>query len=157
MKNFRSCRWGSSLTVCARLTVRVSPHQHEWKFFAAHVCRVTFKHLPQPLRSYIRSFRTLGQLLKTPPFQLIVRGERGVPNFFWGLESCYFCELGAHATFRNHTTIFENTPLSPQICHSAGGRGVPELFCKISEPYDNPFWDFSNSGKIKKERNFRLR
>ena len=34
------------------------------KFFGACVCRVTFKHLPQPLRSHIQSFGTLGQLLK---------------------------------------------------------------------------------------------
>ena len=66
--NFRKCRWGSSLTVCARLTVRSSPHQHERKFYGAHVCRVTFKHLPQSLRSYIPSFRTLGKLLKIHPF-----------------------------------------------------------------------------------------
>ena len=51
--NFRSRRWGSSLTVCARWTVRSYPHQHERKFSGAHVCRVTFKHLPQPLRSHI--------------------------------------------------------------------------------------------------------
>ena len=30
--------------------------------------KVTFKHLPQPLRSHIQSFGTLGQLLKIPPF-----------------------------------------------------------------------------------------
>ena len=29
------------------------PHQHERKFSGAHVCRVTFKRLPQPLRSHI--------------------------------------------------------------------------------------------------------
>ena len=29
------------------------PHQHERKFSGARVCRVTFKHLPQPLRSHI--------------------------------------------------------------------------------------------------------
>jgi hypothetical protein len=33
-----------------------------------HVCRVTFKHLPEPLGSYIWSFGTLGQLLEIPPF-----------------------------------------------------------------------------------------
>ena len=31
------------------------PHQHERKFSSACVCRVTFKHLPQPLRSHIAS------------------------------------------------------------------------------------------------------
>jgi hypothetical protein len=44
-ENFRSRRWGSSLTVCARLLVRSSPHRQERKFSAARVCRVTFKHL----------------------------------------------------------------------------------------------------------------
>ena len=34
---------------------------------SARVCRVTFKHLPQPLRSHFRSFGTLGQLFKIPP------------------------------------------------------------------------------------------
>ena len=110
--NFRSRRWGSSLTVCARLTVRSSPHRHERKFSGAHVCRVTFKHLPQPLRSHIRSFGTIGQLFKIPPF-------------------------------------------SAQKSHSAGGMGGPPNFflvgiliflllrspCKISKPYDNPFWE----------------
>ena len=33
-------------------------------FSATCVCRVTFKHLPQPLRSHIRSFGTIKQLLK---------------------------------------------------------------------------------------------
>ena len=110
--NFRSRRWGSSLTVCARLTVRSSPHRHERKFSTSCVCRVTSKHLPQPLRSHIRSFGTLGQLFKIPPF-------------------------------------------SAQKSHSAGGRGGPRIIflvgiliflllrspCKISKPYDNPFWE----------------
>ena len=67
-----------------------SPHQIEWKFCGAHVCRVTFKHLPQPLRSHIRSFGILGQLLKIPPCppkNVIVRGVGRVPEIFWGLES----------------------------------------------------------------------
>ena len=54
-ENFRSRRWGSSLPVCARLTVCSSPH------------RVTFKHLPQHLRSHIWSFGTLGQLFEIHP------------------------------------------------------------------------------------------
>ena len=45
-----------------------APHQHERKFVGAHVCKVTFKHLLQPLRCLIRSFGTLGQLLKIHPF-----------------------------------------------------------------------------------------
>jgi hypothetical protein len=66
--NFSSRRWGSSLTVCARLNVCSSPHRHKRKFFGTRVCRVTFKHLPQPLRSHILSFGTIGQIFKIPPF-----------------------------------------------------------------------------------------
>ena len=54
------------------------------------VCRVTFKHFPQPLRSHIRSFGNLGQLLKfykknfkkhlkTPP-----GGQGGSPKLLGG-------------------------------------------------------------------------
>ena len=68
VENFRSRRWGSSLTVCACLMVRSFPHQHERKFSGAHVCRVTFKHLPQPLRSHTWSPGILGQLLKLTPY-----------------------------------------------------------------------------------------
>ena len=42
--------------------------QHKRKFSVAHVCKITFKHLPQPLKSHTGSFRTLGQLLKIPLF-----------------------------------------------------------------------------------------
>jgi hypothetical protein len=36
-ENFRSRRWGSSLPVCAPLTVRSSPHRHKRKFVGARV------------------------------------------------------------------------------------------------------------------------
>ena len=75
---FRSRRWGSSLTVCARWTVRFSPHQHERKFSGARVCRVTFKHLPQPLISHIFQFFNLF----TPQY-VIVRGVGGVSQYFF--------------------------------------------------------------------------
>ena len=39
---------GPRFRVCARETLRSAPHQHQ-RIFGAHVCRVTFKHLPQPL------------------------------------------------------------------------------------------------------------
>ena len=44
--------------------------------------KVAFKHLPQPLRSHIRSFGTLGQLLKIPPLStpcIVVQGGRVGP------------------------------------------------------------------------------
>ena len=55
---------GPRFWVCTSETLRSAPHQHERKSFGACVCRVTFKHLPQPLISHIQSFGTLGQLLK---------------------------------------------------------------------------------------------
>ena len=55
---------GPRSRVCARKTLRSAPHRRERKFSGARVCRVTFKHLPQPLKSHIRSFGTLGQILK---------------------------------------------------------------------------------------------
>ena len=56
-------------------------------------------------------------------------------------------------------------PFSAKKCHSAGGKGGPRIFfligilifmllrspCKNLKPYDNPFWDFSNSGKSGKK------
>jgi hypothetical protein len=62
--NFRSRRWGSSLPGLRRRDPPLSPHRRERKFSAARVSRVTLKHLPQPIRSYVRSFGTLGQILK---------------------------------------------------------------------------------------------
>jgi hypothetical protein len=47
---------------------RSAPIDTNEKKFIASVCKVAFKHLPQPLRSHIQSFGTLGQLLKIPPF-----------------------------------------------------------------------------------------
>jgi hypothetical protein len=85
-ENFPSRRWRSSLTVCARLTVRSSPHRHKRKFSDARVCRVTFKHLPQPLQSHILSCGTIGQLFKIPPFSAqkphSAGGRGGPPIFF---------------------------------------------------------------------------
>jgi hypothetical protein len=98
--NFGSRRWGSSPTDCTRLTCPIAPHRHERKFSGAHVCRVTFKHLPQPLLSHIWSFRFLGQLL--------------------GVEYSYFCYLRPHAKFRNPRTTFQNTPLFPQKIAKCG-------------------------------------
>ena len=79
---------------------------------------------PPSTRAEIRSFRILGQLLKLPP-------------------------------------------LSAQKCHSAGIGGGPQFLlfigiliflllrnpCKISEPYDNPFWGFEQRRREKKKIN----
>ena len=57
---------------------------------------------------------------------------------------------------QNKKPVYFEEKLSPQICDSAGGRGVPRLFfligiliflllrtpCKNLKPYDNPSWGF---------------
>ena len=69
------------------------------------------------------------------------------------------------SSFETLGHLLKLPPFSAQKCHSAGGRGGPRIMFligiliflllrsprKISEPYDNPFWDFSNSGKKKKK------
>jgi hypothetical protein len=89
---FRSRRWGSSLTFYVRLTVRSSPHQHERKFSGAHVCRVTFKHLPHPTPF---PTLTLCDVLACSPSSLRCNKVYKQPIMFWKLRpgryfSCHF-------------------------------------------------------------------
>ena len=65
---------GPRSRVRARETLRSAPHRRERKFSGVRACRIAFKHLPQPLRSHIRSFRTpqqvfLGYILNKPIFR----------------------------------------------------------------------------------------
>jgi hypothetical protein len=54
----------------------------------AHVCKVTFNHLPKPIRRHMQSFGTLSHLLKIPPLsaqKAHSAGGRGGPrNIFLG-------------------------------------------------------------------------
>ena len=84
---FRWRRWGSSLLGLRTLDPPLRPPSTPADFFCGHVCKVAFKHLPKPLRSHIRNFGTLGQLLKIPPCPLktcIVQGVWGSPNNLFG-------------------------------------------------------------------------
>ena len=105
---FRSRRWGPRSPSAHAWWVRSSPHRHKRKFTGARLCRVTYKHLHQPLRCHIRSFGTLGQIFKIPPLSAQIchsAGSRGgVPNHFFWLECSYFCYLGARAKFQNPMT-----------------------------------------------------
>jgi hypothetical protein len=58
---------GPRSRVCACETLRSAPHRREQKFSGTHVCRVTFKQIPQPLKTHVRSFGTLRQHLKILP------------------------------------------------------------------------------------------
>jgi hypothetical protein len=54
--------------VCALATLRLTPHQHQKKF-GPHVAAKSPSNIsPKPLKGPTQSFRTLGQLLKIPPF-----------------------------------------------------------------------------------------
>ena len=91
--------------------------------FPAHVYRVTFKNLPQPLRSHIRSFGTLGQLLNLPPLSPQICGSaggRGGPRLFWLIGILIFLLL-----------------MSP---------------CKNLKAYDNPFWSFEQRHEERKKK-----
>ena len=79
--NFRLRRWGSSLRGLRTLDPPPGPPS-TWVEIVRRTCLQSHPHLPQPLRSHIRSFGTLGQLLKIPPFSVHSAGGRGVPNFF---------------------------------------------------------------------------
>jgi hypothetical protein len=76
--------------------------------------------------------------LKIPPLSpkyMIVHGVKGVPKFFWVLESFYFCLLRAHSKFQNPMTISEFTPLSPEICYRLGGVGGLRILLLLESFY----------------------
>ena len=104
---FRLCRWGSSLLGCAHLTCPVVPPMTRAEIFM-RTC-LQSHHLPQPHRSHIWSFRTLGQLFKIPPISAQIchsaGGSGGPPILLWS-EWSYLCYLGYHAKFQNPLTFF---------------------------------------------------
>ena len=61
-----------------------APDRRQQKFFGARVCIVTFKHLPQPIRMHMQSFRTLQQLLAITPHPLLYHSA-GVGAKFVGI------------------------------------------------------------------------
>ena len=82
--------------------------------FDAHVCKVTYKHLPKPLRSHTRSVKTQGQLFEICPFVCKVQGEEKVPTFFGGDGILIFYYVGQLAKFRNPRTTFLQRGLQDQ-------------------------------------------
>ena len=52
-KHFQSRRWGSLLPALRMLDPPISLPWTCWKFYGAHVSRVTIKHFPQPLSEVI--------------------------------------------------------------------------------------------------------
>ena len=74
-------------------------------FSGERVCRVTFKHLPQPLISHIQSFGTLGEVLKMTPFSAHSVGGKGGPRIVLFVGVLLFSLV--------RSPIFEFTPLVP--------------------------------------------
>ena len=123
---------GPCSRVCACWTLSLAQHQDEWRFFGANVCRVTFKHLPQLLRTHTQHFWTLRQLLefkiktKTPPqgakeSTLIISGILGTsevcatsganlgrPLFLPGLQSNRNNTIPIPKNWGPHPNIFKN-------------------------------------------------
>jgi hypothetical protein len=60
--------------------------------FPAHLSAESHSNLPQPLRSHIRSFGTLRQLLKFSKYKLKMppRGPGGVSKNCWGVNISFF-------------------------------------------------------------------
>ena len=80
-KIFRWHRWGSSRPGLRTLDPPLSPPLTPAEIW----CKFTSKHLLQPLRSHIQSFRTIGQLLKLTPLSAqkchSAGGKGGSPIF----------------------------------------------------------------------------
>ena len=70
--NFCSLQFGSSSPCLSILETVARPQINMSANFWDNVCRVALKHLPQLLTSHVQSIRTLGQLLKTHPFEPIL-------------------------------------------------------------------------------------
>ena len=93
----------------------------------------------------MQNLGTLRQFLNFCPPNM--RGLGGGPQFFvvdWNPN--ILVTWGRMQNFGTLRQFFEF--LFPSICHSAGGRGGPQIVmylsspCKVLEPYDNPFWGF---------------
>jgi hypothetical protein len=62
---------------------------------------------------------------------------RGVPELFWGLESSYFCYLGAQAKFQNPTTIPSGKirESRQRILLIVRGKGVPQIVLDLNPSF----------------------
>ena len=88
---------GPCTRICACKTLRSAPHRHKRKFSGTHFCKVTLKHLPQPLRTHIQSFRTLRQLL--------IFDKRGVRILFGVNIAFFFVSINTLQSFRSLTNL----------------------------------------------------
>jgi hypothetical protein len=93
---------------------------------------VTFKHLPQPLRSHIRSFGTLEQLLEfSKNKKRSSRGPGVVSKFFWGSMSPFFVRINPLWSFRTLTDlllIFSKQKIKKPKNRPQGGQWVGSDF-----------------------------
>ena len=89
---------GPHSCVRARGTLRSAPRRHQRNLFAARVCIVTCKHLPQPLQPNEQPFNptthpsTQWATLQKKPKKSLKKGQRGSPRILFWLESYFFCD-----------------------------------------------------------------
>ena len=91
--NFSSCRWGSSLPVCAGWTYHCPPNDMSGNLLAQLSAKSRSNISPQPLRTCTQSFGTPGQLLKIPHFvpNITQCGGKGrSPKFVFGWKTNIF-------------------------------------------------------------------
>jgi hypothetical protein len=135
--------------------VRLSPH------------RITFKHLPLPLRSDIRSFGTLGQLFKRPPFYDEIchsaGGRVGPWIFFVGgilmqnfktLRHLRFCSQGQR---RHSAQTKKNKGLGSRVRLSGGGVFLNKWLFQLTKFHGNKTEYFFHIKVIFQYGNFPLK
>jgi hypothetical protein len=101
---------GPRSRVCARETLCSTPHRRERKFSGAPICRVTFKHLPQLLRTRIQRVRTLRQLLIFLNLKNTPSGPGGITQILSGVNIAFLCQYEHLLSLRILTNILLKFP-----------------------------------------------
>ena len=127
-KNFAQAD-GGPLPVCACLTGLLSPHRPKRTFLRACVYKVTVKHLPQPIRSHIQSFRTQIIILYGNPYTFV---SKPLPNF----RSLGQPLLGEGREIEKNATPkgSATTSLGP-ICHNVSLQKYTLVVLVLFRPY----------------------
>ena len=143
----KAMRWGSSLPGLGTQDPPLRPAS-SWVEIFRRTCLQSHlqKSPPTPQKSYPKLWNPRTTFENTPPLSPPVV-----------VESSYFFYLGPSSG--NLGNFFKRPPFSAQKSHSAGvDIFLLESFCfcdlspcKISEPYDNPFWGFIYGMKKREE------
>ena len=116
---------GPRSRVCARETLCSAPHRRDRKFSGTRVCRVAFKHFPNPQKSYPKfqnsttSLHRIYLKLADFPVKIGFIGGKGVPRNCFLIGIFKFVLLGSPSKnlepYDKHCwNIFEDSPFSGQ-------------------------------------------